>query len=315
MNKDTGFLCFVNAECVHLFSMETKKKHSFDTRKRAFTIWQKLGYLPWHKKKEKKEKKGTRDFYKGAFDTIPFLNDDAKRTFVQLLLRPGYMIRDYIKGAHEQYLAPLTSLIVFYAFFALVSAVLQPVQKRAEKSPFHVNMGNIELADDSQREQFNLLVSTLGVLDKGWLYLHLDQFPDEVDTQHEASLAALEGTLRNQGIPLFLGQFFLLWLSMAWALRRYKLKMAATAAASAYVLCQFSFFMLFAVLATFGKETSISVTLMLILLVWDYHQWLDAGYKKSFRLAVSTGIRYGALLLVIIFLAAGTAFLIASTRQ
>ena len=295
--------------------MEKKKKHSFNTRKRAFTIWQKLGYLPWHQKKEKKEKKGSGDFYKGAFNSIPFLNDDAKRTFVQLLFRPGYMIRDYIKGAHERYLAPLTSLIVFYAFFALVSAVLQPVQKTPEKTPFHVSIGDVELEDETKQEQFNLFITTMNVLDKGWLYLHLDQFPDEVDTQHEASLAALEGTLRNQGIPLFLGQFFLLWLAMAWALRHYKLKMAATAAASAYVLCQFSFFMLFAVLATFGKETSISVMLMLILLVWDYHQWLDVNYKKSLRLAISTGIRYGVLLAVIFLLAAGAAFLIARARN
>ena len=295
--------------------MEKKKKHSFTTRKRALAIWQKLGYLPWRKKKEKKERKNSGDFYKGAFDSIPFLNDDAKRTFVQLLLRPGYMIRDYIKGAHERYLAPLTALIVFYAFFALVSAVLQPVQRHAEKNPFHVSIGNVELDDEVQREQFGLFVSTLKVLDKGWLYLHLDQFPEEVDTQHEASIAALEGTLRSQGIPLFLGQFFLLWLAMSWALRRYKMKMSATAAASAYVLCQFSFFMLFAVLSSFGKETSISVTLMLVLLVWDYHQWLDAGYKKSLRLAISTGIRYGVLFLVIVLLAAGVAFLIARLRS
>ena len=292
------------------------KKYPFKVRKRAFGIWQKLGYLPWHKKKEKQEKKkGSGDFYRGAFDSIPFLNDDAKRTFVQLLFRPGYMIRDYIKGAHERYLAPLTSLIVFYAFFALVSAVLQPVQKNPEKTPFHVSIGDVELEDESKQEPFNLFITTMNVLDKGWLYLHLDQFPDEVDTQHEASLAALEGTLRNQGIPLFLGQFFLLWLAMAWALRRFKLKMAATAAASAYVLCQFSFFMLFAVLATFGKETSISVMLMLILLVWDYHQWLDVNYKKSLRLAISTGIRYGVLLAVIFLLAAGAAFLIARARN
>ena len=294
--------------------MEKKKKHSFKVRCRAFAIWQKLGDLPWRKPKEKKQKKRSGDFYKGAFDSIPFLNEDAKRTFSHLLLRPGYMIRDYIKGAHERYLAPLTALIVFYAFFALVSAVLQPVQKQPVKSPFHVSMGNVELDDEIKQEQFGLIVSTLNVLDKGWLYLHLDQFPDEVDTQHEQSLAALEGTLRSQGIPLFIGQFFLLWLAMAWALRRYKMKMSATAAATAYVLCQFSFFMLFAVLATFGKETSIGVTLMLILLVWDYHQWLDAGYKKSLRLAISTGIRYGVLFLVVVLLAAGAAFLIASIR-
>ena len=69
------------------------------TRLRAFAIWQKLGYLPWHKPVASR-KKGSRDFYKGAFDSIPFLNDDAKRTFVHLLLRPGYMIRDYLRGSH-----------------------------------------------------------------------------------------------------------------------------------------------------------------------------------------------------------------------
>ena len=101
------------------------------TRLRAFAIWQKLGYLPWHKPVASR-KKGSRDFYKGAFDSIPFLNDDAKRTFMHLLLRPGYMIRDYLRGSHERYLAPLTSLIIFYAFFALVSAVLQPIQRPPE---------------------------------------------------------------------------------------------------------------------------------------------------------------------------------------
>ena len=302
--------------------MEKKKEHSFKVRQRAFAIWQKLGYLPWQKPKEKKERKSGGDFYKGAFDSIPFLNDDAKRTFVQLLLRPGYMIRDYIKGAHERYLAPLTALIVFYAFFALVSAVVQPVQSRSE-SPSLVDLDKVELEMNgdsltvdtaNHTKVYHLLVNTLSIVNKGWLYLHLDQYPEEVDTQHEQSLAALEGTLRSQGIPLFLGQFFLLWFAMSWALKRYKLKMSATAAASAYILCQFSFFMLFVVLATFGKETSISVTLMLVLLVWDYHQWLDAGYKKSFWLAVSTGIRFGVLFLAVVLLAAGTAYLIALAR-
>ena len=294
--------------------MEKKKEHSFKVRQRAFAIWQKLGYLPWRKPKEKKARKSGGDFYKGAFDSIPFLNDDAKRTFSHLLLRPGYLIRDYIKGAHERYLAPLTALIIFYAFFALVSAVLQPVQRPGIRPRPNIQMENVEL-DGVQNPQFvNQVISAVKIFEKGWVYLHLDQYPEEVDTQHEQSLAALEGTLRSQGIPLFLGQFFLLWFAMSWALKRYKLKMSATAAASAYILCQFSFFMLFAVLATFGKETSISVTLMLVLLVWDYHQWLETGYKKSFWLAISTGIRYGILFVAVVLLAAGAAFLIAYFR-
>ena len=100
------------------------RKHSLRASIRAFRIWQKLGVFPWAKPKKKSAGKG--GFSKGAFDSIPFLNDDAKRTFVHLLLRPGYMIRDYINGQHERFLAPLTSLIIFYAFFAMLVSIVKP---------------------------------------------------------------------------------------------------------------------------------------------------------------------------------------------
>ena len=292
-----------------------KKKHAFKSRLRAFAIWQKLGYLPWRKRKEKKDRKRSGDFYKGAFDSIPFLNEDAKRTFSHLLFRPGYMIRDYIKGAHERYLAPLTALIVFYAFFALVSAVMQPVQlSRKDFNP----IGNLDVKDfekPEQAERFLLLKNTLGTIQKGWVYLHLDQYPEEVDMQHESSLAALEGTLRSQGIPLFAGRFLLLWLAMSLALRRYKLRMSAYAAASAYILCQFSFFMLFALLFSFGKSAEIGVILILVLLMWDYHQWLGAPWKKSFWLVLKTGLCYGLLFGLVVLLVGGFAFLTAYVRS
>jgi hypothetical protein len=277
-----------------------RKFHAWDVRWRAFRIWQNLGFNPWKQPKEVR-KKGSKDFYKGAFDSIPFLNDDAKRTFVHLLLRPGYMIRDYIRGRHEIYLAPLTSLIVFYAFFALVSSVLQPI-KEVPKKPLSFDQEKLsETIPDTRGAQ--LVRNTVIIVHRGWNLLHLDQYPEEVDTQHEASLAALEGALRSQGIPLFLGDFFFLWLSMGVVLRRYKMRPSAHAAAAAYILCQFSFFMLFAVLISWGKKSSIDAFLMGILLVVDYHQWLNEGWKKSIRLTISTGIMwvvmYGAVLLAI----------------
>ena len=296
--------------------MDKKKKHSFKSRCRAFAIWQKLGYFPWHRPKEKKVRKRSGDFYKGAFDSIPFLNDDAKRTFSHLLLRPGYMIRDYIKGAHERYLAPLTALIVFYAFFALVAAVMRPVQQRHRKEINPVEQMEAEdFENPEQAKTFSLLKNTLATLQKGWIYLHLDQYPEEVDTQHESSLAALEGTLRSQGIPLFAGQFLLLWLAMFLALRRrHKQRMSAYAAASAYILCQFSFFMLFALLFSFGKSAEIGIFLILALLMWDYHQWLGVQWKKSFWLVLKTGLYYSLLFALVILLAGGAAFAIAYFR-
>lgn len=269
--------------------MEMEKKHSFEVHRRAFVIWQKLGYNPWKRPAEKK-RKGTGDFYRGAWDNIPFLNEDAKRTFQHLLFRPGYMIRDYIKGDHERYLAPLTALIIFFSFFGLVSAVLQPVQKRNQ-------MPNISIESEQDTTRVaDLTLNIAQIVQTGYIYLNLDQHPEVVDTQYESSLAALEGALRNQGIPLFIDKFFILWLAMYLALKRhYRQGLSACAAASAYILCQFSFFMLFAVILTFGKSTSIGLLLMLALLVIDYRQWLGLSWKKSLRRAIATGIHYGLI--------------------
>lgn len=296
------------------------KRHSFEARERFFHIWQVLGFNPWKKPESKKSKKGSRDFYKGAFDNIPFLNDDAKRTFTHLLVRPGYMIRDYINGDHERYLAPLTALIVFYAFFALLSSVLQPVKVDKDELPsiFKVSFNDDGKEDEVEKEDgegrtidLRIAKNTLEILKKGYIYLHLDKFPDEVDTKHEAAIAALENSLRSQGIPLFLGKFIFLWLAMSMALRRYKPGMSACAAASAYTLCQFSFFMLFVLLITFGKSTSIGVMLMLFLLMIDYKQWLGTSYRKALKLGILTGIHYALLYTATLLLVTGVVVLFA----
>lgn len=291
--------------------------HSIQTRFRAFTIWQKLGYLPW-KKVQVKGQKGSGAFYKGAFDSIPFLNDDAKRTFTHLLLRPGYMIRDYIRGDHERYLAPLTALIIFYAFFSLVYAVFQPLQQNRQDPVDALKKADdiqVTTKDSTATEGARVLRNTLHLMQKGYIILHLDEYPEEVDTRGEAALAALEDKLRDQGIPLFLRQFFLLWLSMGIVLRRYKMGMSAMAAASAYILCQFSFFMLFAVLFTLGESQSIGVLLMLALLMLDYRQLLGVSWKKSLGLGIRTGIWYGVLFGAVLLLVSALVVLVAWMRN
>ena len=218
------------------------------------------------------------------------------------------MIRDYIKGEHERYLAPLTALIIFYAFFALVSSVLQPMQHEKE-IPFNISDSETTIIENSisfGSERDSIAISNkmnydvAHIVQRGYVYLHLDQYPEEVHTQSQASLAALENALRSQGIPLFISDFVILWLAMAMALRRRKLSMSACAAASAYVLCQFSFFMLFAVLLSWGKSTSISAGLMMLLLVVDYRQWLNLSWKESLKRTLATGIYYALLYLAVI---------------
>lgn len=289
------------------------KHHSFAARIRAFTIWQKTGINPWKKPRAPKKrifKNSSGDFYKGAFDGIPFLNEDTKQTFKHILLRPGYMIREYTNGEHDKYLAPLTALIVFYAFFALISSILQPIQHE-KKLPFDTNLSGVEQIENKNEQAAHMVINTVQIVEKGYIFLHLDEFPEYVDNVRDATVASIERNLRAQGIPLFLSKFFFLWFAMSLTLRRYKIGMPATAAATAYILCQFCFFIIFAVLLTFGRSTSISVFLMLLLLVIDYHQWLGTDYKKSLKLSLATGIYYALLYLVMLVIVTGIILLIA----
>lgn len=293
-------------------------KQRLAVRRRAFAIWQKLGFLPWSKQKAK-SRKG--DFYKGAFDSIPFLNDDAKRTFVHLLLRPGYMIRDYINGQHEQYLAPLTSLIIFYAFFALISSIVNPdlSSYRQERSADTMSIIDSVTVDSSREAVINfngrkVAAKAANVMDLVNL-LDLDKHPERVDTQAKASLAALEGVLRSQGIYLFLGQFLLLWCAMCFALRKKDMSKSACAAATAYILCQFCFFMFFSLFLPTKSKGEIGIGLMAVLLTIDYSQLFGINWKNGLKLTVRTGLWYllAALFLLILLMAAvGLYILLAS---
>lgn len=293
--------------------MMKRRQFRFPARKRAFAIWQKTGHRPWSAKKDK-TRKG--DFYKGAFDSIPFLNDDAKRTFVHLLLRPGYMIRDYIKGQHERYLAPLTSLIIFYAFFALISSIVHPDLSAGDRTAeVEVATADSTIAiADSLSLSLPLGSDTLKVSKalkflSVFKYLSLDKHPELVDSPAEASLAALESSLRSQGVYLFLGNFLLLWTAMCLILRKRGMSASACAAAAAYVLCQFCFFMFFSLFFSKAHEGEIGVGLMGLLLTVDYHQLFDLGWKKSIRLTIKTGIYYGLIIVVLSLLIVALLFL------
>ena len=212
------------------------RKHSLKVRLRAFRIWQILGYSPWKSDwmvPDDTPDGNVKGFYRGAFDSIPFLNDDAKRTFVHLLLRPGYMIRDYIKGKHDIYLAPLTSLIIFYAFFSVISSIAHP-EFRAEKNDTAQAVSdsvdfnsfsfrfededsiNAEFAEKMEVKTANVyaFIASLDTL------TNLDKYPEAVNSPKKASLAAIESALRSQGINYFLGLFMLLWPAMRITFRK-----------------------------------------------------------------------------------------------
>ena len=224
------------------------------------------------------------------------------------------MIRDYIRGQHERYLAPLTSLIIFYAFFALVSSVVNPDYRPAAKpeagqvqESAPVVSDPVEPADTLKKAEkiqkaTKIAINVDSVID----LLDLDRHPEKIDSPAKASLAALEGALRSQGIYLFLFEFLFLWSAMCLALRKRKMGVSACAATAAYVLCQFCFFMFFSLFFGGKDKGEISAGLMLVLLTVDYRQLFDAEWKKGFGLAVKTGLWYGLIFLLLVALLVGS---------
>lgn len=272
------------------------------SRLRLWSIYNELGYIPWKKpkvKKERKRRKKDGGVYMGAREAIPFMNDDAKRTFSHLFLRPGYMMRDYIlRGQHERYLSPITALLVFYSVFTLIVAVVQPkttdrhlddVLQDALSDKIEVRVG-IDGTEGGRGETYiRTLVKTIT---NGVVLINLDRFPEAVDTPWKASLAAVESDLRSKGLHLFIGSFLLLWISLSLLLRKRGVSVSGAAAASAYVLCQYCIFKFLALLLSFGEKAELGLLLMGILLFIDYRQMLSLGNRQAVKLTIKTGIVY-----------------------
>lgn len=283
-------------------------KRWLSVRLRLWAIYRELGYIPW--KKPKKPQKQQKGVYMGTKEVIPFMNDDAKRTISHLLLRPGYMLRDYIfRGQHERYLSPITALLVFYSVFTLLVAVVNPTQssKGFGDGLLEAMSGDVDttttlaLSGASVRLDSTDLEGSGGKFAKTLLqtvatsmvYTHLDLYPEAVDAPWKESLAAIEGDLRSKGIPMFLGNFLMLWLAMAWLLKKkHGVSVSGAAAASGYVLCQFCVFMFLALLFSFGKNSEIGVIVMGLLLFVDYRQWLGIKAWPAVKLTVKTGLVY-----------------------
>ena len=272
-------------------------------RLRLWAIYRELGFVPWRKPaKARKESKGV---YIGTREAIPFMNDDAKRTLSHLFMRPGFMMRDYIiRGDHEHYLAPFTAMLVFYSVFTLLVAIINP---QASKGTFGSALAEgmkdgslIIQADSTSRpgtqEQIGRAMSAVS---DAVMLTQLDLHPEAADAPWKESLAAIEGDLRSKGLPLFLGNFLMMWATLAIVLRKSEISVSGAAAASAYILCQYCIFMFLALLLTWGKDSDLGVILMGVLLFIDYRQLFGMDNRKSAVLTIRTGLIY--LLLMVSF--------------
>ena len=280
-------------------------------RLRLWAIYAQLGYNPWHRERTpRKPRRAPKEgaVYIGAREAIPFLNDDAKRTFSDLLQRPGYMMRDYIcRGQHERYLAPFTALLVFFSVFTLIVAVMHPKRTTVGDDILKaLDSATVAVDSTDSARSVAQVEMVLRTMKETILLTHLDMHPEAVDAPWKESLAAVEGDLRSKGVPLFLGNFLLLWIALLRPLRRRGISGSGAAAASAYILCQYCIFMVLALLLSWGQSSRLGVLVMGLLLFVDFRQLLGEGPRKALGLTFRTGLMYllvCALYYLVFFLA------------
>ncbi len=83
----------------------------------------------------------------------------------------------------------------------------------------------------TQSEVDTVLVKTFTSINDIYVLTCLDLYPDKADAQWKVSPAALEASLRSQGVYEFLVDFLLMWIALRIGLRRkYRLSLSAAAA-------------------------------------------------------------------------------------
>lgn len=239
-----------------------------------------------------------KEFFRGTIDSaLPFLSGETYRTMLQLLFRPGYMIREFLRGKDNRILNPLTALIVFFALQVLLTNMVVTGRDVPTTDVFDTvtqKMHESEYSPESEwGDQFALQI--VGGLAKIYFITHLDQYPSEVHSHFEQMLAGVEGWLRSQGVFTFITQLLLLSCSL-WIVgrKRYRLTVSASASIAAYMLCQLCVFNMMLILFTLGARQMIPNWLIALLLFENIYQLLGIGWKRS--------LGYVALLMLVLTL-------------
>lgn len=237
-------------------------------------------------------------FFRGTINSaLPFFSGETLNTLLHLVFRPGYMIREFLRGKDNHILSPMTALIVFFAMQVVLSSMMVTDVFQVDEEMYKNMLENINTGDDPSQVSWNKQYSQQIAHELYRIYriTHLDQFPTDVHTRSQQMLAGLEGWMRGQGIFTFIWQILLVTCSL-WLVghRRYHLTFSASACIAAYMLCQYCFYNTLLMLFSLGKFVTIPLWLVLIFLYVNIYQLLGIGHKKT--------LRYVTLLTVVMLL-------------
>lgn len=252
------------------------------------------------------DKRLGKEFWRGTMDSaIPVFSGETANTILHLVFRPGYMMREYLRGKHERILSPMTALIIFFAFMMVLNNMVgKPAVDYAEIFGIaHERMESEEVFSNPELEHW--FFSVLDELRACYQFMHLDQYPDLITNHTRQVLAGLESWLRAQGVFTFLHWMVLLMLGL-WTVghRRYHLSLSAAAMIGAYMLCQLCIYDFLFTLFTLGEQTS-PIWLIIGLLWINLYQLIGTGWKQTTRYTILLTLVMGLYWLLTIGLFAG----------
>lgn len=222
-----------------------------------------------------------REFFRGTIGSaMPIFDGVTGQTIIQLLLRPGYMMREYLRGKRNDVLSPLPALVVFFAFLMILGGMIG-IQDSNMAEELQVVRERL-LADSTLTNQAatQWILGMVDMLSGCYRFMNMDQFPEMVDTPAEHVLAGVEGWLRSQGVFTFVWWIVLLMLGLWTVGHKYKLTLSVAATIGAYMLCQWCIYEFVFMLFSLGIR-SVPAWLIMLLAWVNIHQLLGAGWKRS----------------------------------
>lgn len=252
------------------------------------------------------------EFFKGTVhSTMPIFDGVTANTALQLLFRPGYMIREYLRGKHDNVLSPMAALIIFFAFGMILNNMFgsEPVNYSEVLTQAQERLASEENVDDPAIVQKAILL--LDKISAVYRFFNMDQFPDTIHTRTERVIAGIEDWIRSQGVFTFIARLLLLTLGL-WSVghKSYRLSYSAAATIAAFILCQRCIYEFFFTLFSLGTH-HVPLWLVFLLLWLNIYQLLGVSWKKSLGYTVSLAVTMFAYLML--FLAFFGAFLILYT--
>lgn len=118
--------------------------------------------------------------YKNLFLGFSSVNGGLARTAWHCLIRPGYLIRDFLSGRRIRYTEPFTTLFVITAFLILVAYLVNPDSFRSEADYSDVAKNIRELRTDALRDDERCSLDRASMaLDSARVYNFKAEYPEK----------------------------------------------------------------------------------------------------------------------------------------